>query len=203
VFAPSPVPSPPVLSLVRRWWAAGLSGVGGCGYPRTMTDRIPRRAARLVIIDPDGAVYLQLHDDVEIGLHWAPPGGGLEEGESPIEAAVRETAEETGWTDVKVGPPLCTWEHDYTRDTEPVRQSETLYAAEGPRRERLGDLAESDRVDGILAVRWWTPGALAASQAVFWPPNLPELVARVRREGPPAEPIALGYTENLERLPID
>jgi ADP-ribose pyrophosphatase YjhB (NUDIX family) len=168
-----------------------------------MTDRTTRRAARLVIIDPDGAVYLQLHDDAEIGLHWAPPGGGLEQDESPIEAAVRETAEETGWTDVKVGPALCTWEHDYTRDTGPVRQSETFYTAEGPRRDLEGDLTESHRVDGILAVRWWTPGALAASQAVFWPPNLPELVAKVRREGPPAEPIALGYAPNMERLSVD
>lgn len=168
-----------------------------------MTDRMPRRAARLVIIDPDGAVYLQLHDDVEIGLHWAPPGGGLEAGEGPVEAAVRETAEETGWTDVKPGAVLCTWEHDYTREDVPVRQSETYFLAEGPRRDPEGDLTESHRLDGILAVRWWTPGALAASQAVFWPPNLPELVARVRREGPPEEPLELGYVANVDRLPLD
>jgi ADP-ribose pyrophosphatase YjhB (NUDIX family) len=168
-----------------------------------MSDRTSRRAGRLVIIDPDGAVYLQLHDDVEIGLHWAPPGGGLEEGESPLEAALRETAEETGWTDVKVGPPLCAWEHDYTRETGPVRQSEIYFTASGPRQELEGDLTESHRVDGILAVRWWTPGALASSKAVFWPPNLPELVARVRLEGPPDEPVELGYTPNVEQLPVD
>ena len=34
-----------------------------------MTDRVARRAARLLILDPDGSVFLQLHDDVEIGLH--------------------------------------------------------------------------------------------------------------------------------------
>lgn len=168
-----------------------------------MTDRLPRRAARLVIIEPDGAVYLQLHDDVEIGLHWAPPGGGLEQDENELEAALRETAEETGWTQVEVGPPLCTWSHDYTRDGVPVRQSETIFLASGPRRDLEGDLRESHRVDGILAVRWWTPNALAESKAVFWPPNLPELVARARREGPPAQPLDLGYTENLERLELD
>jgi ADP-ribose pyrophosphatase YjhB (NUDIX family) len=161
-----------------------------------MTERTPRLAARLVIIDPDGAVYLQLHDDVEIGLHWAPPGGGIEEGESELEAAVRETAEETGWTDVKVGPPLCRWEHDYTRAGVPTRQTEAIYLAEGPRREVEGDLTESHQLDGIMATRWWTPGALEESQALFWPANLPELVARVRRQGPPEQPIELGYTPN-------
>jgi ADP-ribose pyrophosphatase YjhB (NUDIX family) len=164
-----------------------------------MTERVPRPAARLVILDPDGAVYLQLHDDVEIGLHWAPPGGGIEAGETRIEAAVRETAEETGWTDVKVGPELCSFEHDYTRDGVPVRQSDTIFLAEGPRRDPVGDLTASHQLDGILATRWWTPGALAESKALFWPTVLPELLARVRREGPPAEPVALGYTPNPEK----
>ena len=164
-----------------------------------MSERIPRPAARLVILDPEGAVYLQLHDDVEIGLHWAPPGGGIERGETEIEAAVREVAEETGWTDVKVGPALCRWQHDYTRAGVPVRQSETIFLAEGPRRDVEGDLAESHRVDGIMATRWWTPGALAGSQALFWPPNLPELLARVQAEGAPSEAAELGYTPNTEK----
>ena len=34
-----------------------------------MTDRVARRAARLLILDPDGSVFLQLHDDVEIGAN--------------------------------------------------------------------------------------------------------------------------------------
>jgi ADP-ribose pyrophosphatase YjhB (NUDIX family) len=164
-----------------------------------MTERMPRPAARLVILDPEGAVYLQLHDDVEIGLHWAPPGGGIEPGETEVEAAARETAEEVGWTDVKVGPALCRWEHDYTRDGVPVRQTEAIFLAEGPRRDPQGDLTESHQLDGILATRWWTPGALADSQALFWPPNLPELVARVRTEGAPVEPVELGYTADPGR----
>ena len=161
-----------------------------------MTERTPRLAARLVILDADGAVYLQLHDDVEIGLHWAPPGGGIEEGESEVEAAVREVGEETGWTDVKAGAALCRWTHDYTRAGVPVRQTEVLFLAEGPRRDLEGDLTQSHQLDGILATRWWTPGALAESQALFWPPTLPELIARVRAEGAPEKQIELGYVPN-------
>ncbi|GGM03448.1 hypothetical protein GCM10010129_53650 [Streptomyces fumigatiscleroticus] len=51
--------------------------------------RLPRRAARIAVVDPDGAVLLFRYDNVEIGVHWAPPGGGLEEGEDPREGALR------------------------------------------------------------------------------------------------------------------
>lgn len=159
-----------------------------------MTDRVARRAARLLILDPDGSVFLQLHDDVEIGLHWAPPGGGLEGGEADLAAALRETREETGWTDVSVGPALCRWEHDYTRAGVPTRQSETYFLAEGPRREPEQAARETYAEEGILAIRWWTPGALSESRASFWPPNLPTLLASVRQDGPPHEVIELGYT---------
>jgi ADP-ribose pyrophosphatase YjhB (NUDIX family) len=159
-----------------------------------MTERVARRAARLLILDPDGSVFLQLHDDVEIGLHWAPPGGGLEEGETELAAALRETREETGWTDVKTGPALCRWEHDYTRDGVPTRQSDIYFLAAGPRAEPEAAARATYAEEGILAIRWWTPGALGASLAAFWPPNLPALLASVRRDGPPHEVIELGYT---------
>ena len=38
------------------------------------------------------------------GSHWATPGGGLNEGENFPAAALRELAEETGWSDVPLGP---------------------------------------------------------------------------------------------------
>ena len=57
----------------------------------------PRPAARLLCCDADDRVLLlswrDPHDGYEL---WEPPGGGLEPGESPREAALREWAEETG-----------------------------------------------------------------------------------------------------------
>lgn len=48
------------------------------------------------MIDPDERVLL-IHERIEDGqTHWLTPGGGIEAGESPREAAVREAAEETG-----------------------------------------------------------------------------------------------------------
>ncbi len=50
-------------------------------------------AAGVAIFDEAGRLLLARH--VHDGL-WATPGGGVEPGESPLEAAVREVHEETG-----------------------------------------------------------------------------------------------------------
>ncbi|MER6347596.1 bifunctional GNAT family N-acetyltransferase/NUDIX hydrolase [Streptomyces sp. NPDC001595] len=139
--------------------------------------RTPRRAARVAVVDPQGAVLLFRYDNVEVGVHWALPGGGLEDGEGPREGALRELAEETGWTDLEPGPLLCTWEHDFTHSGVPVRQHEHVYVTRGPRREPAGpQLAAAHAADGILTWRWWTPAELTEERDPVWPPGLAGLL---------------------------
>ncbi|WP_031170905.1 bifunctional GNAT family N-acetyltransferase/NUDIX hydrolase [Streptomyces durhamensis] len=139
--------------------------------------RTPRAAARIAVVAPDGAVFLFRYDDAEAGPHWALPGGGLEPGENPREGALRELAEETGWSDLEPGPLLCTWEHDFTRMDIPVRQHEHVYVTRGPRRDPAGPhLAAEHTADGILGWRWWTRRELAEEPEPVWPPGLGRLL---------------------------
>jgi 8-oxo-dGTP pyrophosphatase MutT (NUDIX family)/GNAT superfamily N-acetyltransferase len=57
----------------------------------------PRPAARLVCLDADDRVLLLNWRDPYDGFElWEPPGGGIEEGETPHVTVLREWTEETG-----------------------------------------------------------------------------------------------------------
>lgn len=67
------------------------------------------------ILHYQGRIFIQqrLSDDIWGGL-WEFPGGRLEEGETPEDAAMREVAEETGWQLTNLSP-FKTVVHHYTR----------------------------------------------------------------------------------------
>ena len=60
--------------------------------------RIPHEASGTVVYDADrGVLLLWRHRFVTDTWGWEIPAGGIDPGESPAEAAARETVEETGW----------------------------------------------------------------------------------------------------------
>lgn len=77
-----------------------------------MASRI-RVSARALIVR-GGSVLLVEFDD-ESGLHYNLPGGGVEPGESLVEALQRETAEETS-AEIEVGPLLFVVEYEPQRN---------------------------------------------------------------------------------------
>ena len=56
-----------------------------------------RAAVRVLMIDPGGRLLLFQDSDAPAGaLFWILPGGGIDPGESELDAVVRELVEETG-----------------------------------------------------------------------------------------------------------
>jgi ADP-ribose pyrophosphatase YjhB (NUDIX family) len=141
-----------------------------------------------VLLDPLGRVLLMRYDDgPPNGHHWATPGGGLEPGESYRQGALRELAEETGWTDIDLLGEIHRRSHTIEAGGRIVQQHERLYLARTdiPGR-RISGVDAMHRSDGIAAWRWWTLAELAHTAQTIWPAELASLIrAAIGQDGHP------------------
>jgi 8-oxo-dGTP diphosphatase len=152
-----------------------------------------RQAARAVVLDPADRILL-VRFEFPTREVWATPGGGIEEGETPESAIVRELEEEAGLVGFELGPWIWTRRHVFPFESGLWDGQEELYAlvrtdAFEPAPRFTPDELAAEYFTGI---RWWTPDELAASDATFSPRRLPELVAALLRDGPPGEPFDAG-----------
>lgn len=143
-----------------------------------------RETARILLINRRGQVFLLLtHFDPEVGLppRWITPGGGIDTGESPIEAAVRELWEETGLavSQEALGEKLAEisgrwdWGDGLNHHTY-VDHFYKLFVEDF----ELDDSGWTDdeRRD-VLEYRWWDIAELTATQESIGPHGLAELIS--------------------------
>jgi 8-oxo-dGTP pyrophosphatase MutT (NUDIX family) len=144
---------------------------------------VERDVVRLVVLDARARVLLFHTRDPtypELGTWWELPGGGIEDGETPVDAAIRELREETGITagPEQVGSP--TWRRDATyryRGQRRLQHEQVVMV-------RLAVLAPavdgSHRVDfeneDYFGFRWWSITEIVGSGARFYPGQLPTLL---------------------------
>lgn len=150
----------------------------------------------MLLCSPDGQVLLLEDSDrylpeSEKPTWWVLPGGGIDPGESPEQAAVREVFEETGAHIEQADLRLLatrTVVHGYSDHV--LVQHEHLFTAQI-------ELFEPDQSgfteSELLSIHdwgWFDQAQVARLRT--WPP-VPELVAQARR--PNAEPLDLGVVE--------
>jgi 8-oxo-dGTP diphosphatase len=136
-----------------------------------MTNHPDRRASRLIVIDSQGRILLFRHVWETGETFWAPPGGGLETGETFEQAALREASEELGITPFSV---TFLWENmtDFLYLGRRIHQRERYFQAAADLRNLLRDVEEIHRKEGILEVKWWTLADLESTQDVVFPARL-------------------------------
>lgn len=147
-----------------------------------------RRTARVLCVDEAGRVLLlDTHWSGRVAPHrWITPGGGIEEGESEREAALRELFEETGQ---RVDPAALVgpiW-HERTRlpaGHEFDMVDATYFLLRTPSFEVSREHWMPDEVDDILDVRWWEPRAIAASDDTFGDEDVLALLGRTSSAKP-------------------
>ena len=144
-----------------------------------------RLAARVVLLDPDDRVLLMRYDDgPPNGSHWTTPGGGLNEGEDFPAGALRELAEETGWSDIPLRREVLRRSLTMEYGRRLVSQRERLYLARtAPAQRQIRGVDEMHATDGIAAWRWWTLDELDVTTEKVWPARLATLIRAALREG--------------------
>ena len=144
---------------------------------------IDRRAARVLLLDPAGRV-LMLHGwDPARPSHtyWFTVGGGLEPGETPLDAAVREAFEETGLrlSAADLVGPVRTDTVSFPFDGSWFSQEQSFFVARAAG--TTVDLSRLNEVEQgcIDEARWWSLDALSRTTERFYPADLPSLLREV------------------------
>jgi 8-oxo-dGTP pyrophosphatase MutT (NUDIX family) len=140
-----------------------------------------RSAARVILLDAAGRVLVVRSHDVNQPERswWFTVGGGIDAGETPEQAALRELHEEVGIT-LDTGDlvgPVLTRTGIFEFFAETCRQHEVFYLARTPETIEMTDVgwtpAERELLDELA---WLTAAELRDQPLEVFPPELPDVV---------------------------
>lgn len=136
---------------------------------------VNRASSRVLLFDHDQRflLFLTTAPDTSGIARWLTPGGGVDQGESHHQAALRELHEETGLVLTNLGEPV--WSHDFAVEWDAADHDTghaVYYRAETDAFEPSdAEWTDDERVD-VLEHRWWTLDELAATSDRYEPAEL-------------------------------
>jgi 8-oxo-dGTP pyrophosphatase MutT (NUDIX family) len=149
-----------------------------------MSYDLERNAVRVVLADASGRVLLfhVLTPDETPDGWWELPGGGIEPGETYLDATIREIREETGLLldPAQVRPP--TWRRDSTWRSRGIRRLQheiVVYAQLAADQPPITDGGRTpEEAEDYVTARWWQVPEITSGRERFYPSRLPELLPR-------------------------
>ena len=149
-----------------------------------------REAVRAIVLDTADHILL-VRFEFPGGTRWALPGGGIEPGESNIEALRRELAEEVGLLDATIG------EHVWNR----LHIVPFINGAWDGQRERIHLVRttpfipapllswEEMNAEYVFELRWWSLAEIETADTTFAPTDLAGHLRRLLDTGPENQPV--------------
>ncbi|GAA4597033.1 NUDIX hydrolase [Planotetraspora phitsanulokensis] len=154
---------------------------------------IQRPSARLLLADDNDRLLLFSSVDAT----WFTPGGGVDEGEPLVMAAVRELREETGFrvAPEELGPVVATASGHWRAGWDGrIRFSvDSFFFLRVPEFDVSGEGLERHEADYITGHRWWSLEELRATEENVLPWGLAGLLERLYAGEIPAEPVRLPW----------
>jgi 8-oxo-dGTP pyrophosphatase MutT (NUDIX family) len=145
------------------------------------TERVPRPAARILLVDRDRRVLLFRFTPDDRPPLWCTPGGAVDPGESYEAAARRELWEETG-LDMDCGPQVAQRTIDFlTFERVEVTADERWFRVDVDAHEVVaGALTEQER-KLLAGERWFSRNEIADWPETIYPSDLIDLLEATDR----------------------
>jgi len=145
---------------------------------------VKRESSKVLLVDEQRRVLLFSGVDrtkPEIAPWWFAVGGGLEPGETPVEAAIRETREETGLTIDDPGPVVFTRSFAWNFEGADYDQYEWFFLVRVNAFTPSPDGWTETESATIRQNRWWSVEELRITDDEVFPDDLADQLERLLR----------------------
>ena len=145
--------------------------------------KVSRPSARIICLDDQGRILLlRWRDPFDGSTKWEPPGGGIDAGETPLQAARRELNEETGLPSDLIEPRPVEIARTFRWNGRDHEHTEWFYLARITKTEVRPAGLLADESEQFLGYRWFSLEEIQSSAERIEPIQLLDVIAELSRQ---------------------